>query len=84
MLKIFVEIESRLVFDAFLNSEDVILHHALLSSGDVQLVDEVVASGEHLGVNDLVQFFFGVLQLVFQIQQLHVLRVEQVLVLQNQ
>ena len=84
LLKIFVEVEPDLVFDSFLDGEDVVFHHAMLPCGDIQLINEVVASREHFCVDNLVQFFLGVLQLVLQVEELLVFGVEQVLILQDQ
>ena len=64
LFEILVEVEPHLFLAALLQAEDVILDHAELAVGHVKLVDEIVAAREHLSVNDLVQFFLRVLQLV--------------------
>ena len=84
LFEVFIEVEANLLFQALLEEEDVVLHQTQLPGGHVQLVDEIVATREDLRVDDLIQLFFCMLQFVLQVQQLHILGVEEVLILEHQ
>lgn len=80
LLKIFLELQSNLLFQIFLQKVDVVLYKSKLAICMVKFVNQLISPSENSCVHNPIQFIFGLLKFVFKIKQLLVLVINHVLV----